>query len=236
MLQNCGEFGRACDLVEHEQQHCPNRELPCKLGCGRIIQAKAANREAHFGECERRFEPCPLKCGINVQLHHVDRHTVRDCPRRKVECDLCGETVGRDELEDHQHTECAQRRVLCGQGCGERLHTWEMEEHKASTCSKRIVKCTREACELKMPADALEHHLSFQCRKRDIYCYLGCGKRLPVLKRIVHEKECPRRLVLCDCGEMFMAMDHEIHLKGCSAQALNQESDLAQAISGKVTF
>ena len=113
---DCEDILPRGDLEMHLQQHCPLREVTCKL-CGEIGLAR--DQETHI-------DICPMFC------------SVLDCPQ-------CGDKVARGEIEEHITVVCTMSEVECpfsALGCDIILFRKDVSDHVESsvTAHQGIVK------------------------------------------------------------------------------------------------
>ena len=102
---DCGVIIRRCELNNHCNNECLNREVSCEH-CQSMIVYKELNQ--HFKECPEFPLLCPNNCATSLKRKQIDSHIETDCPNTVVECRYerfgCKQVVKRCEMEEHKKT------------------------------------------------------------------------------------------------------------------------------------
>ncbi|NXS63210.1 XAF1 factor, partial [Brachypteracias leptosomus] len=115
----------------------------------------------------------------NFSLHEAH------CLRFLTLCPECDEPVAQKDMKDHQ-TE-AHKQVRCNL-CHQSMQQYQLEHHETKECHKRAMKC--KICELEMPFDKLEEHLS-TCASRTEWCW-ECNKYIMYKDQNKHKNICQK--------------------------------------------
>ena len=102
---DCGVIIKRCELNNHCNNECVNREVSCEH-CRSMIVYKELNQ--HFKECPEFPLLCPNNCATSLKRKQIDSHIETDCPNTVVECRYerfgCKQVVKRCEMEEHKKT------------------------------------------------------------------------------------------------------------------------------------
>ena len=102
---DCGVIIKRCELNNHCNNECVNREVSCEH-CQSMIVYKELNQ--HFKECPEFQLLCPNNCATSLKRKQIDSHIETDCPNTVVECRYerfgCKQVVKRCEMEEHKKT------------------------------------------------------------------------------------------------------------------------------------
>jgi TNF receptor-associated factor 4 len=133
-----------------------------KVGCSNMeCDWKGDLRDviAHFATCLFESITCPDKCGKNGRRMEIITHVSVDCPSRMVKCDYCQCAHKANTMSEHL-TICPLLPAHCHHGCGQSMPREELEEH-SETCRKRRVKCKYYpiGCRELIQADKMANHL-----------------------------------------------------------------------------
>ena len=144
--------------------------------CGEIVPMDEL-RKHQLETCVKLYRRCTLGCGMKILLPEFPHHLENECPKRDVNCALCGDTIWADEVQTHTKNECIERPQACARGCGAVGLTYRSEqEHAITDCLHRIIVC---ACGLEMLSKEHVEHYMADCPKRANLCPQGCGERVP---------------------------------------------------------
>lgn len=138
---------------------CPNSSRGCALIVSRSL---VENHVARY--CDKTLVPCPhpscnksvirkdigkgclhydVKCEYCEQVRQkadLEEHQDTECPNRKTECALCNIEYVRHKQEEHSR-ECPEAQTSCKFalfGCEQLVKRWQLEEH-ALKCAYRVV-------------------------------------------------------------------------------------------------
>ena len=102
---DCGVIIKRCELNNHCNSECVNREVSCEH-CRSMIVYKELNQ--HFKECPEFPLLCPNNCATSLKRKQIDSHIETDCPNTVVECRYerfgCKQVVKRCEMAEHKKT------------------------------------------------------------------------------------------------------------------------------------
>ena len=103
---DCGVIIKRCELNNHCNNECVNREVSCEH-CRSMIVYKELSQ--HFKECPEFPLLCPNNCATSLKRKQIDSHIETDCPNTVVECRYerfgCKQVVKtRCEMEEHKKT------------------------------------------------------------------------------------------------------------------------------------
>ena len=102
---DCGVIIKRCELNNHCNNECVNREVICEH-CRSMIVYIELNQ--HFKECPEFQLLCPNNCAANLKRKQIESHVETDCPNTVVECRYerfgCKQVVKRCEMEEHKKT------------------------------------------------------------------------------------------------------------------------------------
>ena len=102
---DCGVIIKRCELNNHCNNECVNREVSCEH-CRSMIVYKELSQ--HFKECPEFPLLCQNNCATSLKRKQIDSHIETDCPNTVVECRYerfgCKQVVKRCEMEEHKKT------------------------------------------------------------------------------------------------------------------------------------
>ncbi|KAJ0409351.1 hypothetical protein ATCC90586_000973 [Pythium insidiosum] len=126
---DCGETTAPGALAQHRADACSHRLVPCRAGCGLLIQARSRNGH-ELSQC--RLVMC--SCGKMVLTQSLELHQQRECRNKSVQCRLgCGAAMAAHQRERHERHDCARRVASCPR-CGAVKHASDLESHLATEC------------------------------------------------------------------------------------------------------
>ena len=124
----------------------------------------------HIATCQFALVPCPNKCeddkgagDLHLMRKDLDNHLKTKCPKRKYECQHCGEKgTYASVTEDHDKV-CNKKIVPCpnkGSGCPLSMERGKTKQHLRSVCDYTEVACTYESlgCAVRMLRKDAEKH------------------------------------------------------------------------------
>ena len=110
---DCEDILPRGDLEMHLQQHCPLREVTCKL-CGEIGLAR--DQETHVDICPMFLLECPQECGDKVARGEIEEHITVVCTMSEVECPFsalgCDIILFRKDVSDHVESSVAAHQGI----------------------------------------------------------------------------------------------------------------------------
>ena len=145
------EMKRA-DLVNHEENECPNRPYTCQY-CG-DEDTYWYTTYYHYNKCPRYPVTCPNECDPKKTMprEEVDAHKKNTCPLEPVACELCwaGCTARpqRKDIEQHITSNQLQHLTLLAKACGELSKMCE-DLKKENAALKKELKETKTRNRLK---------------------------------------------------------------------------------------
>lgn len=138
---------------------CPNQSRGCALVVARSL---AENHVSRY--CDKTMVPCPHPnctqtvvrrdvekgclhydvqceyCGGSIQKADLEAHQNAQCPNREKDCELCGVEFVRNKQDEHTRA-CPEAETTCKYapfGCAKQLARKLLEEH-ADKCDYRVV-------------------------------------------------------------------------------------------------
>ena len=117
--------------------------------------------EYHLKKCKYTWVPCPSKCGKKITKYvkrmDLSHHLKEECPNRRYECKLCGETGTYQELGPSHERNCPRRKVECpNAGCGKKLVYHLLGLHIAHECNYTKIPC--EICGVQVESKNWNDH------------------------------------------------------------------------------
>ena len=118
--------------------YCTNKEKGCEW------QGELNDINNHLGNSKGcRFEEvkCPNRCKKIIQRQYLTSHIKNRCPRRKVNCRYCHDTVEHQFIEGQHKEECPKLPLPCPNKCevGSVLRE-DMEAHRKE-CPLEMIQC-----------------------------------------------------------------------------------------------
>ena len=247
-LNKCPEMKVSCDLCntqitredmpQHLEHDCGMVQEACILGCGVKITRNGLKAHVKY-TCVQRKITCE-HCDISIKFCDNPRH-LRECPKVKVPCDLCGTQITRENMPQHLKHDCAMVQETCQLGCGAKLTRNELKIHVKDTCVQRKITCEHcdislkfcdycrhleecpkvkvqcDLCDTQITREDMPQHLKHDCGMVQEICQLGCGAKLTRNERKIHEKDtCVQRKITCEhCDISVKFCDYPRHLKEC---------------------
>eukprot|EP00468_Gymnochlora_sp_CCMP2014_P012323 CAMPEP_0167753510 /NCGR_PEP_ID=MMETSP0110_2-20121227/7754_1 /TAXON_ID=629695 /ORGANISM="Gymnochlora sp., Strain CCMP2014" /LENGTH=296 /DNA_ID=CAMNT_0007639285 /DNA_START=438 /DNA_END=1328 /DNA_ORIENTATION=+ len=85
----------------------------------------------------------------------------RECPKRIVLCEHCGQGFKRLDIQTHIDRYCSEVKVVCDNGCGETMRRADLEKHKLEECSLEKISCPFEnqGCKMMCRRSLMKKHL-----------------------------------------------------------------------------
>ncbi|ETW06306.1 hypothetical protein, variant 1 [Aphanomyces invadans] len=225
------------DMQLHEMEHCPYRQVACRLECGHD-KLRWNTRDAHeANDCPRRSVRCSA-CHADMVGRDLRGHMRSHCPKRAVLCSLyggCGESHPFDETAFHVEHLCRLRPRPCrwaDHGCDAVLGPPEMRlAHETTTCDVRVVRCKNRCAVGSFLSCFASQHYLWDCPKERKPCPLGCPATMESQYIHGHHEPncgfCPLRQARCNmdlCGK-------KIRLFGQSDATVTARSDEVAAVS-----
>ncbi|XP_029301562.1 XIAP-associated factor 1 [Cottoperca gobio] len=113
----------------------------------------------------------------NFALHETH------CSRFLCLCPDCGESVPREQLDQHREEE--HTLVRCSK-CNQKMERCQLMDHEAEECVERLQSCC--FCELELPWKELDEH-SLACGSRTELCR-DCGRYVTLRQQPEHASTC----------------------------------------------
>ena len=117
---DCNDLIREVDMKGHRHKECPKRICACPRaweGCTELIQFKDIAKHTKL-RCVSRLVSCRLNCGVSIQFRLREDHETTHCSKRPIECQNCKNSVISEDITDHLHNLCLERKIKCSIGCG----------------------------------------------------------------------------------------------------------------------
>ena len=158
---DCGVIIRRCELNNHCNNECVNREVSCEH-CRSMIVYKELNQ--HFKECPEFPLLCPNNCATSLKRKQIDSHIETDCPNTVVECRYerfgCKQVVKRCEMEEHKKTNETKHLEMTSLLAMDKIEKLEETNSKLSKEVIRIGDLERSAKSAAEKIASLEKTLS----------------------------------------------------------------------------
>ena len=137
--------------------HCTNKEIGCEW------QGELNNINNHLGNsngCQFEEVKCSNECGKMIQRQYLTGHVETECPCRKVNCQYCHNSGGRQFIEGQHKEECPKLPLPCPNKC----EVWnvpreDMEAHRKE-CPLEMIQCEYYSvgCEVRMTRKDQKEH------------------------------------------------------------------------------
>ncbi|XP_036420691.1 XIAP-associated factor 1 isoform X2 [Colossoma macropomum] len=118
---------------------------------------------------------------VNYSMHEAH------CKRFLCLCPDCGDSVPKEQLEEHREE---QHTVVRCQKCDEKMQRCKLPDHEKDECSERPQSC--EFCNLELPLSALNEHTE-TCGSRTERCP-DCKQYVMLKDRTRHDQICSSAL------------------------------------------
>jgi len=147
---------------------CPNKHCPREIARGDI--------EDHVSKyCDHTLVDCPdSTCYDKQERRLLDA----GCMHITLDCDDCGVSLRRMDLQDHQRYHCPERFTTCP-ACSEAIPQPELSSHITDSCTSALVSCPGHAFGCPYSAerpDVVQHALA--CPIAAITPHLSAQKAL----------------------------------------------------------
>ena len=83
----CSKLLQRSDIQIHLNDHCHRRPFSCKY-CGEFESYYEDVTTNHWPICGYYLVPCPNECGETLQRQNLENHIANDCPLTVVDCDF----------------------------------------------------------------------------------------------------------------------------------------------------
>lgn len=85
--RHCEEILKRMDMIDHEQNRCPKRNVQCSH-CSAEIEFQ--DLEEHYSQCAKLPLPCDQGCGATVSRDKIEQHKSRrgSCALNVLQCDF----------------------------------------------------------------------------------------------------------------------------------------------------
>ena len=152
---------------KREEKKILSKRVTCPKGCE--WESALSSLEEHLLEGCKVSLKC--ECGQSLPRVELELHRRTKCPKRRVECQYCGEEMEADTRDSHLET-CEQYPWKCSLGCGEQVTRRETEKH-LEKCPNKVVYCSFRAigCDVELIRSQHEQHLSSGVRE---HLHLAC--------------------------------------------------------------
>ena len=140
---HCSELFLRFYIEDHQNNRCPRRPFSCEY-CKTFKSTYKKVATKHWPVCGSYPVPCTNKCGETLQRQNLENHIANDCPQTIINCDF-------------QHV-----------GCEERLLRKDMPAHLQERALTHLSlhmnghkKLVKEAKKLKQHVAELEQNIKF---------------------------------------------------------------------------
>ena len=135
---HCDKKIKSCELNDHYDV-CPKMEVSCDLvGCDtKITREKMELHLKH--DCGMVQEMCKLGCGMELTRDELRIHEKENCVQRIIRCEYCFiDLIFRDNSKHLK--ECPKMKVSC-ELCGEEKYRKDMTQHLEDDCPEKMLDC-----------------------------------------------------------------------------------------------
>lgn len=176
-------FSKEGEELENEvrsaQVHCPMRGQGCEW-VGTVkdlegfhwtaallgpVEMDSDEDELSLQKCQYQELQCPNLCGQWVPQHFLEEHQQRQCEKKLVPCDYCGEEGTAAHIHSLHHLRCPSLPMQCPNRCGISITSSHgLSTHLEEGCALRVLPCDYQhaGCPARVPAISLPQHLT-QC-------------------------------------------------------------------------
>ena len=144
-------------IIRSLHVYCSNKQKGCEWrGEVNAITSHLNNRDG----CQFQEVDCPNNCGVSYQRQHLTSHVEVECPRRKVNCQLCHDTGEHQFIEGQHKEECPKLPQPCPNNCGvDSIPRDGLKEH-TDICPLQLIQCKYHVvgCEAIMARKDQEKH------------------------------------------------------------------------------
>ena len=186
---DCGVIIKRCELNNHCNNECVNREVSCEH-CQSMIAYKELNQ--HFKKCPEFQLLCPNNCATSLKRKQIESHIETDCPNTVVECRYerfgCKQVVKRCELNNHCNNECVNRKVSC-EHCQSMIVYKELNQH-FKECPEFPLLCPNN-CATSLKRKQIDSHIETDCPNTVVECLyerFGCKQVVKRCEMAEHKK------------------------------------------------
>jgi len=213
----CGVRLAFCEMPRHVKDECPQRVVPCQLGCAQQGLVAMGEGQHYEEECPCRVVECGLGCGWDqIQYRQLEQHAVELCPKRIAVCEACELPTTAERLAHHQLVQCPRRIRACPYPCGTSHPDQDLAAHKLK-CECRPILCSLK-CGQVFEARRMANHERNACTWRPWTCPDHCGQRLTIKESADHPRVCRERITPCpnSCGKQLKAKTLPAHRPACT--------------------
>ncbi|XP_068731080.1 TNF receptor-associated factor 3-like [Montipora capricornis] len=140
------------------------------------VDGEELQRDGFFRDkcCEREVLNlpcfCPYKgrgCEWRGELRYQKAHET-SCQYGDAQCQACGETIQRKDLQEHASNACINRAVICPH-CGGNVRQSNMKDH-LEICPKFPISCIFNCGQEGIPRDTMNEHVITHCPNAEHSC------------------------------------------------------------------
>ncbi|XP_014671690.1 PREDICTED: TNF receptor-associated factor 6-like [Priapulus caudatus] len=169
-------------------------------GCNEEYQLRS--NKVHMNVCKFRLELCPQGCGESVTKENFEEHIHQTCKRHLIECKYCLHLVERESIKGHIK-ECPLRPYPCPL-CQKLLTNEQQLRHVETDCQKAMVFC--------------------------MFHQLGCDQTMERHELALHMQESTQKhlRLLCTATSALQEQVHNLSPPGHSVKASQPPSPLSK--------
>eukprot|EP01112_Ceratiomyxa_fruticulosa_P004222 TRINITY_DN1465_c0_g2_i1.p1 TRINITY_DN1465_c0_g2~~TRINITY_DN1465_c0_g2_i1.p1 ORF type:complete len:581 (-),score=96.06 TRINITY_DN1465_c0_g2_i1:64-1806(-) len=170
IAERCKWWGFRKEMNDHLKQ-CELREVPCvNEGCPEKIAFKYLQK--HKEGCEWRKVVCPNEgCGKIFTKAYLPEHQTLDCETQAIPCPMCGESVIRADLPEHE-----KQSVVVHVS---KLHRKVNDlEHENKVLRATVKKLNKQNAELKREQQQQQQQQQSLTKRKDIALLIKKEKHL----------------------------------------------------------
>ena len=144
--------------VKQLHTYCTNKKKGCEWQ-GELNDINNHLENSRRG-CQFEKVKCSNECGKMIQRQYLTSHVETECPRRKVNCQYCHDTVEHQFIEGQHKEECPKLPLPCPNKCEVgSVPLEDMEAHRKE-CPLEMIQCEYYSvgCEVRMARKNQEEH------------------------------------------------------------------------------
>ena len=120
--------------------------------------------EKQLDGCQFVEIDCIYNCGNHQQQRYIQKHQIKDCPKRPFGCEHCHDYKSTfDDVTNNHWPVCGSFHVPCPNQCGSTIQCQNINSHVADECPLGLttINCDfhNVGCAVKLPRQNMPEHL-----------------------------------------------------------------------------
>ncbi|XP_064385186.1 TNF receptor-associated factor 4-like [Halichondria panicea] len=118
--------------------------------------------EKQLDGCQFVEIDCIYNCGNHQQRRYIQKHQIKDCPKRPFGCEHCHDYKSTyDDVTNNHWPVCGSFPVPCPNQCGSTIQRQNINSHVADECPLTTINCDfhHVGCAVKLPRQDMPEHL-----------------------------------------------------------------------------